>query len=212
MAVSVTANAASTPLGGTGSAAQAGATGSSGGTTTGTVACSSCCAPQGRYLVTLFGGYGYAGNCPGAIDNSQPFDVYLTAVLSFNSPYTAAQFCLPSSFTMTARSADYINANFDVLATCPTISPPATQSTLGYKTRGFLVSIDSSTGLDTIYNFGANMCSCNFANSIFLGSTNNIFSSLLTVVSCTPPVYSFPAIIFDSSFFNIGTAAITVTF
>lgn len=212
MAVSVTANAASTPPGGTGSAAQAGAMGSSGGTTTGTVACSSCCAPQGRYLVVLFGGYGYTGSCPNAIDNSQPFDLYLTAVLSFDFPYTAAQFCLPSSFTMTARAADYMNVNFNVLATCPTISPPSTQSTLGYRTRRFIVGVNPTAGGEVIHDFSPQMCSCNFANALYLRGTNNINLSVLTLVSCSPPVYSFSAVICDSNLFIMGTAAITITF
>jgi len=200
-----TASASRTQLGGTGSAAQAGATGSSGGTTTGTVACSSCCAPPGRFLVALFGGYGYVGSCPGAVDNSQPFDLYFTAVLSLNSPYTAAQFCLPSSFTITAKT---INANLVEYYSsfCSTISPPSTQITVFAGPGSNFIS--SPSGVNLFY-FGVTMCSCDPSNNVFLsGETYRV----LTTISCSPPVYSFSANVYDSAFLNIGTAAITITF
>ena len=202
-----TANATPTQPGGTGSAAQAGAMGSSGGTTTGTVACSSCCAPQGRFLVSLFGGYGYVGSCPGAIDNSQPFDMYFTAVLSFNSPYTAAQFCLPSSVTITARASDYRQAPL-VTSACSTISPPATQNTVSFGNPIFL-SADSANNSELGY-IAVAMCSCNSLNTVFL--TGQAPWALLTVVSCSPPVYSFSANITGFVGQLLGTAAITITF
>ena len=210
MAVSVTANAASTPLGGTGSAAQAGAMGSSGGTTTGTVACSSCCAPQGRCLVSLFGGYGYTGSCPGAFDNSQPFDLYFTAVFSFDSPYTAAQFCLPSSLTITGKSSNYYSGDF-YASTCSTISPPATQSTV-FNGQRFYISSDASNN-SYMYFFLVEMCSCSSTNRVALVAGINP-PQLLTVVSCSPPVYSFSAQIGITGLPNIsyGTAAVTITF
>ena len=209
MAVSVTANATSTPPGGTGSAAQAGAMGSSGGTTTGTVACSSCCAPQGRYLTPLFGGYGEVGSCPGAIDNSQIFDMYFTAVLSFNSPYTAAQFCLPSSVTITARAIGLRLAPF-VTSACSTISPPATQNTVSASGNNpIFVSADSANNSYLNY-FAVEMCSCNSSNRV--GLTFQAIYTLLTVVSCSPPVYSFSANIISFTNVLLGTASITVTF
>lgn len=201
-----TASTSPTPPGGTGSAALAGATGSSGGTTTGTVACSSCCS-QGRFLVSLFGGYGYVGSCPGAIDNSQPFDMYLTAVLSFNSPYTAAQFCLPSSATITARAYDYRQAPL-VTSACSTISPPATQNTVRY---GNPIFLSEDTASDSYLGYIAvAMCSCNYLNTVFL--TGQAPYTLLTVVSCSPPVYSFSANIDSFGGVPLGTAAITITF
>lgn len=196
MAVSVTANATPTSLGGTGSAAQAGATGSSGGTTTGTVACSSCCAPQGRYLVDLFGGYGQAGLCPGAIDNSQPFPVYYTFVLSMNSPYTAAQFCLPTSFTLTATAYDYRWVKFNS-STCSTISPPAT-------TGNVVLGAYSIVNALYLYTY---LCAC-FPPFV---EVNPIIS--LSLVSCSPPVFSVSCKLFNSSSYAfIGTATVTITF
>jgi len=210
MAVSVTANAASTPLGGTGSAAQAGAMGSSGGTTTGTVACSSCCAPQGRYLTGLFGGYGQAGLCPGAIDNSQPFPVYFTFVLTMNSPYTAAQFCLPSSFTLTGTTTNAVNVNF-VGVSCTAISPPTTTSSMS------ATYSQGSAGYITLAVFPAQnyffinlvLCGCSFPNPNFYTATNSNFFSL---VSCLPPVFSFSLDLFAAGASPVGTAAVTVTF
>ena len=207
-----TANASPTPLGGTGSAALAGATGSSGGTTTGTVACSSCCAPQGRFLVSLFGGYGYTGSCPGAIDNSQPFDLYFTAVLSFIPPYTAAQFCLPSSLTITG-TASGVSLVATKLSLCSTISPPATQQTV-VTDYGLLNIYSDLANNSTVRNLIFDMCGCSYPTNtatLVVGINN---TQLLTVVSCSPPVYSFEALISNPGLFNIayGTATITITF
>jgi hypothetical protein len=191
-----TANASPTALGGTGSATQAGAMGSSGGTTTGTVACSSCCAPQGRYLVRLFGGYGSTGLCPGAVDNSQPFPVYYTFVLTMNSPYTAAQFCLPSSFTLTATAYDLNSVNFGS-STCSTISPPATTGN---------VVVGSFSIQNAVYLL-TYLCGC---YPPFLAVGNNNFYSL---VSCSPPVFSFSCnLVNHTTNTLIGTATVTMTF
>ena len=203
-----TAPATPTPPGGTGSAALAGATGSSGGTTTGTVACSSCCAPQGRYLVDLFGGYMYAGLCPGAIDNSQPFPVYFTFVLSFDSPYTAAQFCVPSSLTLTATAYDYMHARFEITGFCTAISPPSTTTNIAVSTlAAFGILSPSSYVSFTIY-----LCGCTNPGLAF-GADAGSFS----LVSCSPPVfssscgvYSIPATGFNIR--KVGTATVTITF
>jgi hypothetical protein len=208
MAVSVTANSTATPLGGTGSAAQAGAMGSSGGTTTGTVACSSCCAPQGRYLTGLFGGYGQAGLCPGAIDNSQPFPVYFTFVLTMNPPYTAAQFCLPSSFTLVGTATNFINVNF-IGISCTTISPPATTSSM----RSVFVA--SSAGYITLAVFPAQnyfymnlfLCGCSQSPNFYTPTNSNAFS----LVSCSPPVFSFLVDLLVGAN-TVGNAAVTITF
>jgi hypothetical protein len=54
------------------------------------------------------------------------------------------------------------------------------------------------------------MCACNSSNIITLVQISNY--QLLTVVSCSPPVYSFSANIYLNYNFIIGTAAITITF
>lgn len=202
MAVSVTANATPTSLGGTGSAAQAGATGSSGGTTTGTVACSSCCAPQGRYLIYLFGGYGQAGLCPGAVDNSQPFPVYFTFVLTMNSPYTAAQFCLPSSFTLNATAYDTIYAKFNN-SSCSAISPPSTTTNINQSSLATFWS-SSNYLIFTIF-----LCGCSNPILGFYTGNPNFFS----LVSCSPPVFLSSVNIFiHPTNTLVGTATVTITF
>jgi hypothetical protein len=202
-----TANATSTPLGGTGSAAQAGAMGSSGGTTTGTVACSSCCAPQGRFLISIFGGYGEAGLCPGAIDNSQPFNIYATYVLSLNFPNTPSQFCLNSSFTLTGIANGYYSAFFlPPSASCNVISPPATSNVLS----------PNSVYTYFFYTAGVNLvndlkilCGCS-SPQIYL---NTFGTANFALVSCSPPVFTYSCYVLNSATgLVIGTAAVTVTF
>ena len=206
MAVSVTANAEPTPLGGTGSAAQAGAMGSSGGTTTGTVACSSCCAPQGRFLIDLFGGYGQAGLCPGAVDNSQPFNVYATYVLSLNSPYTPAQFCLNSSFTLTGIAYNLYSFVFPTVVSCSAISPPATSNNISPNTVGNLLTLTNPGALFvTDRKF---MCGCSSPEIVLttFGSAN------FTLVSCSPPVITYSCYVQNAVISVFGTATVTLTF
>ena len=201
-----TANASPTTLGGTGSAAQAGAMGSSGGTTTGTVACSSCCAPQGRFLASIFGGYGFAGICPGAIDNSQPFNVYATYVLSLNSPNTPSQFCLNSSFTLTGKTTGFYSVFFSPSGSCSAISPPATSNIL------------SPNSIYTYYLYSAVanyvddlkfLCGCS-SPQIVLTTFN---SQNFTLVSCSPPVFTYSCYVQNGATgLVIGTAAVTITF
>lgn len=204
-----TASATPTQPGGTGSVAQAGAMGSDGGTTTGTIACSSCCATQGLYLVSLFGGMGYVGSCPGALDNSQPFDLYFTVVLSLNSPYTAAQFCLPASFTITVRAASTLHAVVIVSSSCSVISPPSTQNTVSSSVYGYLYFLRGLGNDSYLDYFLIKMCSCDSSNMVGLGYVS---TGPLTVVSCSPPSYSFSATVSIPGNGNIGTAAITLTF
>ena len=203
-----TANAASTQPGGTGSAAQAGAMGSSGGTTTGTVACSSCCAPQGRYLIDLFGGYGETGLCPGAIDNSQPFNVYCTYVLSLNSPYTPSQFCLNSSFTLSGIAHDLYSVLHPTAAGCSVITPPATSNNISPRSNNRQTFIDYGAGITATHEF-KNLCGCSYPEILLTTNASVIF----TIVSCSPPVITYSGyVINDATGLSIGTTAVTVTF
>ena len=211
MAVSVTANATTILVGGTASVAQAGATGSIGGTTSGTVACSSCCAPQGRYLVHLFGGGWYTGLCPGAIDNSQPFPVYFTVVLSMYSPLTAAQFCIPSSFTLVGTSMDLLNVKFSGTS-CSVISPPATTANIDPQNNGIAQFYVTGGGQNHVW---ANIRLCGrSAGSPGMTLQGNYYSPIIfSVVSCSPPVFLFYGyLVNNSTGFAVGSAAVTVTF
>ena len=211
-----TASTLPTQPGSTGSAAKAGAMGSSGGTTTGTVACSSCCAPQGRYLTALFGGYGEVGQCPGAIDNSQKFPVYFTFVLSMIPPSTASGFSLPSSFTLTGTAGgfsffwdEYSYATIPGVYPCP--SPPAPPFTpvnvynkYGYEENIFLFFPAPSPGTVAVWP-GINFC----PSLISEGGYARNFST----VSCSPPVFTFECDLVTPVFRDlVGTAQITVTF
>ncbi|CAB4146861.1 hypothetical protein UFOVP829_17 [uncultured Caudovirales phage] len=214
-----TASTSPTQPGSTGSAAKAGAMGSSGGTTTGTVACSSCCAPQGRYLTALFGGYGEVGQCPGAIDNSQKFPVYFTFVLSMIPPYTASGFSLPSSFTLTGTAGgfnffwdEYSYATIPGVYPCP--SPPSSPFTPvdvsnsnkvpGFEENIFLFFPYPSLGTVTVWG-GPTFCPS-------LIRSKSYARNFLTV-SCSPPVFTFEIDLVTSVFWDlVGTAQITVTF
>ena len=225
-----TANALSMHAGGNGSAAQAGAMGSSGGTTTGTLACSSCCAPQGRFLVSWFGGYGYTGLCPGAVDNSVPVQVYATSVATFNAPYTALQFCVPST-----QSWEFFGASdfwpgsevrlFPTFPACSVISPPATQTGVNYSV-GSAIWLDADGSSLGIRLFP---CVCDSSFSLPLGEFCLAFGDPVsvqvapwpvTVVSCSPPVFSVAVDVYKVnqyiySYFApvlVGSAVITFTF
>jgi len=224
-----TANTTPTQPGGTGSAAQAGAMGSSGGTTTGTVACSSCCAPQGRYLVSLFGGYGVPGSCPGAIDNSQPFIMYATTVATFNFPYTAAQFCVPATQSWQFLGEEnywpaYCARFFGPRTGCSTVSPPATQTN---DNSSFLRPFFwyPSTGTSSGIYLQIRACTCDSVNTneyLIFGDSYQFSPSVplsITTVSCSPPVFSIAVNIYkinvlSFSFFPqiVGTAVVTLTF
>lgn len=216
-----TASTSPVTLGGTGSAAQAGASGSSGGTTVKTLACSSCCGPQGRYLVGLFGGYGYTGLCPGAIDNSKPFGFYASLVLTFTTPYTSAQFCVPTSFSVALTAFDYSTALPASISVCPSnITPPATR--VGwpsvYGNQGNLWHFAPYPGAfygNTDFYGGSVLCVCD------LGFPFNVLSiggpGLITVVSCSPSVFSTSGGVYEYNlwtgvFTQVGTVAIIFTF
>ena len=217
-----TASTSPTPLGGTGSAAQAGAMGSSGGTTVGTLACSSCCGPQGKYLVGFFGGYGYTGLCPGAIDNSKPFTFVATCVITFTPPYTAAMFCVPSSFSASMVAYDYINATNVNPAVCTTnVTPPTTR--IGYpsflsSSYGQPAFAPYPNGLPggSDFTLWLARCECDTPTypyfSLEIGNVGT-FSS----VSCSPVVFSGTTGIRHLSYLagvdvQVGTVAITLTF
>ena len=224
-----TASALPTSPGGTGSAAQAGAMGSSGGTTTGTVACSSCCAPQGRYLVYLFGGYGNAGLCPAAIDNSQPFIMYATTVATFNSPYTAAQFCVPTTQSWQFLGEEnyfpaFVARSFSPRTGCSTVSPPATQTN---DNSSFFTTIFwyPSTGTNSDLDLQIRACTCDSATSneyLIFGDDYQFSSRVplsITTVSCSPPVFSIAVNIYKINVLSyvfsppiVGTAVVTLTF
>jgi len=217
-----TASTSLVTLGGTGSAAQAGATGSNGGTTVGTLACSSCCGPQGRYLVGLFGGYGYTGLCPGAIDNSKPFGFYASLVLTFTAPYTSAQFCVPTSFSVALTAFDYLTAQPAQISVCPSdITPPATRVgwPSSYGNQGgnlwYFAPYPGALYGNNDFFGGSVLCVC------ALGFPFNVLSvggfGLITVVSCSPAVFSTSGLIYEinlwtGAFTQVGTVAITLTF
>jgi len=206
-----TANASPTQLGGTGSAAQAGATGSSGGTTTGTVACSSCCATQGRYLVDFFGGYGEIGLCPGAVDNSQVFNVYATIVITYTAPDTAASVCLPASFTVIFKANSLHTADARTLSlSCSIISPPATTTNFDQSATALVLDIVQLQPNPVKMGPLFDLCGC--------GSTKIRFVSIpgyspITTVSCSPPVFSFSCdvlLLYVPE--RVASAVITLTF
>ena len=83
-----------------------GASGTSGGTTTQALSCSSCCAPTVYYLPYWFGGFYSGGICLGAVNNTVPVTLTATFTLSGYGGYTLADMCLPASVSVDVIADD----------------------------------------------------------------------------------------------------------
>lgn len=154
----------------TGSAPIGGALGTSGGTTSGTLACVPCCNSGVQYLP---GWFSYAnpskglaaGLCPGAVDNSVPVTVYATFNLNPAPGVNLADYCVPSSFTIEMIANDPYNpSRLKPLAystNCSPIYPGTRFGFLDIIGKGFFTASVNTGNNPSIVAYLVNMCSCN---------------------------------------------------
>ena len=141
-----------------------GASGETGGTTTQTLSCSSCCVPPVTYLRRWFSSGGF---CPGAVDNTVPVQLVATFSMSGYGGYSLADLCLPSSASIDVIANNPLQTEslFAVTpaASCPSVSPPTTRFNIkppNAPPNNALCSITSD--VYTIYglSFGNVVCNC----------------------------------------------------
>lgn len=169
-----------------------GAFGSSGASTTGTLACSPCCSTGVKYLPGWFS-YAdptrglYDGLCPGAVDNSVPVTVYATFTLTPASGISLADYCIPSSFTIEMVANDPIYTSrlrpLSYATTCPPIYPSTRYGFLDITGKGYFeASVNTGSNPYIVMN-KVDMCACNNVGYLRFSDAG---SSYGTLNSCSP--------------------------
>ena len=168
-----------------------GASGTSGGTTTQALSCSSCCAPSVYYLPYWFGEFYSGGICPGAVNNNVPVTLTATFTLSGYGGYTLADLCLPASVSVDVIADDPLRVGNLYLVTpassCSSVSPPTTRFNIKAGLASPYDWIFYVDGGGLTVGFTACNCSTSFALNFNRWTTFlNPVPMIRSTTSCSP--------------------------
>lgn len=192
-----------------------GASGTSGGSTTQTLSCSSCCVPLVYYLPTWFSSYGL---CPGAVDNTVPVTLTATFTLSGYGGYTLADMCLPTSASIDVIADDPVRpSNLYIITpstTCSLVSPPTTRFNVKSPLANpydWVFTAAYNTAHQLLYSL--TLCNCSTSFALNLSNWAFLNANLMTLASssCSPFSITFTGGTIYETYIRKGSFEVTFT-
>jgi len=201
-----------------------GASGETGGATTQTLSCSSCCVPPVTYLKKWFSPGGF---CPGAVDNTAPVQLVATFSMSGYGGYSLADLCLPSSASIDVIANNSLRTESLFVVTpatsCPLASPPTKRFKIKTATAppyDDLCYIYSNAYVPNGLTFYCIVCDCstlfspdNFSQLKFWDQNPFLFRVPMTLLtySCSPFSITYTGGQIHQGYLRKGSFDITFT-